>query len=97
MAAGILIPKNEDFSEWYNQMIMASGLGDSALVCGCEYGRTFGRGSAWRCGYGACEHAEDADTTATMRGILLDGEHGELSSISGGNLAHEKAHFDRVN
>jgi hypothetical protein len=96
MTAGILILQNENFSDRYNQLTLVDEIGDSALVYRCEDGRTIGWASAWRCGDESCGHAEDADTTAAMRGILLDGEHGEVVCVHGGNFANEKARFDRV-
>ena len=97
MAAGILSLQEGYFSDWNNPSALPDELGDSLFVFGCEDGRTFGWAIARRCSDDRCEHAEHADTMAIMSGIPLDGYHGEVVCIYGGNFPSEKTCFERVN
>ncbi|RLE60257.1 MAG: proline--tRNA ligase, partial [Thermoprotei archaeon] len=39
---GITVKKNEDFAEWYTQVVLKSGLADYAPVHGCIVFREYG-------------------------------------------------------
>ena len=43
MAADKLTPRSENFSDWYNQLVLAAELADYAPVRGCKVVRAYGR------------------------------------------------------
>ena len=96
MASEKITPRSENYSDWYNQLVIAAELADYAPVWGCMVVRPYGWAYTCWCVDSECEQKVKEATKATTRCILLDQPHGVGSCIYCAEPANKNVFFARA-
>ncbi len=96
MASEKITPRSENYSGWYNQLVIAAELVDYASTRGCMVVRPYGWAYTWWCGDSEGEQKVKEETKATTRCIPLDQPDGVGSCIYCAEPATEKVFFARA-
>ena len=91
-----ITPRSENYSDWYNQLVIAAELVDYASTRGCMVVGPYGWAYTWWCGDSEREQKVKKETKATARCILLDQPDGAESCIYCAEPATEKVYFARA-
>ncbi|MEE9188467.1 MAG: hypothetical protein V3U36_03790 [Anaerolineales bacterium] len=96
MATEKITPRSENYSDWYNQLVIAAELADYGPVRGCMVVRPYGWAYTCWCGDSYCEQEINEETKATTCCILLDQPHGVGSCIYCAEPANKNVFFARA-